>query len=638
MARTPRSASPRKKAGQGSPDEEALRRFIRTRGSEYLRRPNVTSIGIGHKVKGGRDTGQLAIQFTVGRKLEPQRLEAEGLPPLPSNIVIEGLEIPTDVLERRFRPSWELVEPEQLTKDLRKQRLDPVRPGCSIAHERETAGTLGAIVYDLHDGAALGLSNWHVLQGPNGSIGDAVLQPGPFDDNRTERNRVGSLLRSHLGAAGDCAVVRLEERGAASEIIGLGVTPRRVARAALGDAVVKSGRTTGITHGRVTRIEVMVRLDYGGSVGLREIGGFEIGPDKSRPTPEGEISRGGDSGAAWMASDAQGRATDIMLGLHFAGESEGETGEHAIACQAHAALEKLDARLEPPAPEMVRQARGEGFDTGFLQDIVPLPEARGARREDVLVLKNGETVVHHTHFSLSMSRSRKLALWVAWNIDGRALKGFGRKGLDFRIDPEVGVENQLGDELYAGNRLDRGHLARRADLVWGPDAEARQANRDSFYFTNITPQHQVFNQSGAGGLWGELEEAIMEEAEIERLRLSVMAGPLLEEDDPVYRDARIPRAFWKIVAYRDADDGDRLTARAFIMTQENLLDRIETLELDPFRLFRVPVTEVERRTSLDFGTLRLADASRTSPSTQYRRRERHAAAVLEVRSRIGITM
>ena len=353
MARTPRPAARTAKR----PSPEALRQFIRSRGPELLRQPHVTSVGIGYKVRDGRETGELAIQFTVDRKLAPETLEAERIPLLPASFTIDGMEVPTDVLQRRFRPAWELVGPERMAKDIRKQRLDPVRPGCSIAHPQETAGTLGAIVYDLRDGAACGLSNWHVLHGPRGRIGDRVVQPGPFDDNAIEANGVGSLLRSHLGAAGDCAVVRLEGRGVAPEIIGLEVAPAQVARAELGDRVVKSGRTTGVTHGRVTRIEVMVRLDYGGAAGGRDIGGFEIGPDPKRPAPGGEISMGGDSGSAWMASDPRGRATEVMLGLHFAGEGDAEPGEHAIAGYAHAALEKLQVALVPPSSDAVRQAR-----------------------------------------------------------------------------------------------------------------------------------------------------------------------------------------------------------------------------------------------------------------------------------------
>ncbi|MFV3038102.1 hypothetical protein ACNI5A_33755, partial [Klebsiella pneumoniae] len=68
----------------------------------------------------------------------------------------------------------------------------------------------------------------------------------------------------------------------------------------LGDPVVKSGRTTGITHGIVQRIDVMVKLDYDVPEGPQAIGGFEIGPNPDHPAPDGEISMGGDSGSAWL--------------------------------------------------------------------------------------------------------------------------------------------------------------------------------------------------------------------------------------------------------------------------------------------------------------------------------------------------
>ncbi len=47
---------------------------------------------------------------------------------------------------------------------------------------------------------------------------------------------------------------------------------------------------------------------------------------------------------------------------------------------------------------------------------------------------------------------------------------------------------QCGDELYIDNDLDRGHLVRRRDPVWGNSAE--EANKDTFYFTNASPQHK----------------------------------------------------------------------------------------------------------------------------------------------------
>ncbi len=85
----------------------ALRRFVRTEGEAYLADPNITSVGIGYKVTDGRQTPDISIQFTVGRKLaEPQALESLGTVTVPESIPVDGIDVPTDVLERRHAPAF----------------------------------------------------------------------------------------------------------------------------------------------------------------------------------------------------------------------------------------------------------------------------------------------------------------------------------------------------------------------------------------------------------------------------------------------------------------------------------------------------------------------------------------------------
>lgn len=144
-----------------------------------------------------------------------------------------------------------------------------------------------------------------------------------------------------------------------------------------------------------------------------------------------------------------------------------------------------------------------GFDAKFLGTTAGIPVLTDSGAADAVEL-DGSTTIDYTHFSLAMSKSRKFASWVAWNIDGGEMKALSRTGIPFVKDPRVPAEFQTGDELYRDNRLDRGHLARRADLCWGPKAEAQKANKDSFFFTNITPQMDDFNQSTKEGLWGLL--------------------------------------------------------------------------------------------------------------------------------------
>ena len=136
-------------------------------------------------------------------------------------------------------------------------------------------------------------------------------------------------------------------------------------------------------------------------------------------------------------------------------------------------FEKLQITLTPPTPERIEALTG--YDPDFLDDRIEAPEPRPTIAEDVTHTVEGDTLVEHTHFSLQMSESCRFARWVAWNIDGGSLKNLSRRGIEFVKDPQLDPDDQVGDELYRDNDLDRGHIARRADLMWGPMAVAKKA-------------------------------------------------------------------------------------------------------------------------------------------------------------------
>jgi len=110
---------------------------------------------------------------------------------------------------------------------------------------------------------------------------------------------------------------------------------------------------------------------------------------------------------------------------------------------------------------------GAGFDRVFLTEQVHPPTCDPAE----LLVVDGQVEIRYMHFSLAMHVERRLARWVAWNIDGPTRwdgDDIPREGLRFLTDPRVPAEAQITDPVYARNRLDRGHVARRADLLWGP--------------------------------------------------------------------------------------------------------------------------------------------------------------------------
>jgi endonuclease G len=126
---------------------------------------------------------------------------------------------------------------------------------------------------------------------------------------------------------------------------------------------------------------------------------------------------------------------------------------------------------------------------------------------------------------------------------------------------------------------------------------------DSFYFTNITPQMDDFNQSVKGGLWGRLEDAVFDDALVDGLKISVFGGPVFRENDRIFRDVKVPREYWKVIVFVEDHN---LKAKAFILTQN--LNDLEVLELDEFRVYQVALTEIEDRCGLRFSAaLKAAD-------------------------------
>ena len=126
----------------------------------------------------------------------------------------------------------------------------------------------------------------------------------------------------------------------------------------------------------------------------------------------------------------------------------------------------------------------------------------------------------------------------------------------------------------------------------------------------MTPQHESFNQSGKHGLWGELENAILEDVDVENLRVSVIGGPIFKDNDPVHRGIRIPKDFWKLIAFRDSTD-NQFKVAAYILTQSNLIPT-EALELDPFKLYQVSLTKLAEETGLNFDPISQFDTQEST--------------------------
>ena len=242
-----------------------------------------------------------------------------------------------------------------------------------------------------------------------------------------------------------------------------------------------------------------------------------------------------------------------------------------------------------------------GYNAGFLDVAVPLPVSSSPR-----------TTVDLTYlrFTVTLDRTRELALVTGVNIDGATLQDLPRTGT-WHLDERIPASEQTGPEVYADNDLDRGHLVRRRDPGWGPEDVAQAATRGTFVYTNAAPQAADFNQSKE--LWLGLEDHVLQFSEANDVRVSVFTAPVLGADDPSYRGVQVPLRFWKVAAWATGAPGE-LAAAGFVLDQSSLIDTATDsariiAPLGGFRTFQAPIHDIGDMAGIDFGPLVAADVA-----------------------------
>ena len=184
------------------------------------------------------------------------------------------------------------------------------------------SGTLGALVTD--GTTKYILSNNHVLgRSGNAAPGEDVSQPGRIDLNCNVGDIVAdftfapALEPSNVDAA--IAELRTGQMDSSGEIEGIGVPSSTTVSPAVGMAVTKAGRTTGVTTGTISSINTSVSVQYQAGCG----GGkkFTVGYVNQIVINSSTFSAGGDSGSAILTISDKN-----PVGLLYAGSSTSTIG------------------------------------------------------------------------------------------------------------------------------------------------------------------------------------------------------------------------------------------------------------------------------------------------------------------------
>ncbi|MET4066807.1 endonuclease G [Bradyrhizobium sp. S3.2.6] len=253
-----------------------------------------------------------------------------------------------------------------------------------------------------------------------------------------------------------------------------------------------------------------------------------------------------------------------------------------------------------------------GYEPDFLGDgefDVALP-AVVRNAADVLRFEfdgKTETELRYEHFSVLMSKSRRMCIVSACNIDGNQSRRTGRGS--WKFDPRIPKPQQIKNECYGDPpKFSRGHMTRREDPAWGTPATASRGNSDSMHVTNATPQMQAFNAP----IWLALEDFALQHAREDAMKISVFTGPYFASDDPERDGVRIPVAFWKVIAFIHDQTG-RLCATGYEMSQQQNLPPEEEFVFGQFVspqlnvATQVPIRSIEARSGISFGSLAALD-------------------------------
>ncbi len=350
---------------------------------ELLKKRNVVAVGRGTKKVEGIETRQPAIVVSVKRKVPLAALSRKDRIPevvngRPTDVVDVGGEITLRLDDPRFNKrnaprrlqAVQSIEHKRLgvmgKQDI-TARERPAHPGCSIGHKDITAGTFGAVVYENQTGGWMILSNNHVLANVNkGEIGDHILQPGKYDGGQVPTDIIATLddfVEIETVSSSDCpftsAMIRIwnwlsglfgrhsrlsSYRDVTNKVdcaLALPMSPESidpfipdigtvtgVVSPEVGMEVMKRGRTTEITRGKIDSIDNIVNVNMGD-------GDYAIFEDQTIISGiGGAFSAGGDSGS--LILDKSRRA----VGLLFAGNDS-----ITIANDINNVLKALDVRL-----------------------------------------------------------------------------------------------------------------------------------------------------------------------------------------------------------------------------------------------------------------------------------------------------
>ena len=209
----------------------------------------------------------------------------------------------------------------------------------------------------------------------------------------------------------------------------------------------------------------------------------------------------------------------------------------------------------------------------------PIPSGKDLEIPVSLVPRQ-EQIIHHKGYTVSYNKDLKIPNWVSYELTRQETKGKEKRSDNFIADPLVkGAIATNAD--YARSGYDKGHMAPAADMKWSPEVI-----KESFYFSNMCPQHPQLNRRG----WKNLEEKIRDWA-IADSAIIIICGPIINQSSRTIgkNKVAVPERFFKVVLSPFVKP---VRGIGFLFNNRQAVEPLST--------YAVTIDSIEKLTNMDF--------------------------------------
>lgn len=194
----------------------------------------------------------------------------------------------------------------------------------------------------------------------------------------------------------------------------------------------------------------------------------------------------------------------------------------------------------------------------------------------------------YRNYSFGWSQKDRVALWVAYPLSKLYLNGNAGRTNAWALDPLLGEDSAAPFSGYGGDYA-RGHQLPSADRQC-----SREANMQTFYGTNMTPQLNAHNE----GIWSNLEGKVRGYAETSDTAY-VVTGVVVSASSRIERDSynnkvTVPDAYFKaVLKYNRSSTLGMWNAAAFYLEHKAYSGSIN-------KSHSMSIDELEDITGIDF--------------------------------------